>query len=168
MIVNDSFIDQSVRYSYVATPHEGGLAVRDETPGKYVVHNETVLAGNSRIELATSRRTFLKKGLVAGVGAALVYVAPSFSSVYAKRAYAGITAPIPFVYGDANQDGVFGWDDFDLLYEWVLGPPPPMPERGSPAFVKADVNGDEILDVLDLILFIQRLNGEIDKFPVEE
>lgn len=77
--------------------------------GKNVVHNETVLVGNTRSGLATTRRTFLKKGLVAGAGAALVYVAPSFTSVYAQRAYAGITAPCDckdqLLFGDWVPEG---------------------------------------------------------------
>ncbi|MDA1280448.1 MAG: twin-arginine translocation signal domain-containing protein [Chloroflexi bacterium] len=43
--------------------------------------------------LSASRRSFLKKGLAAGVGAAAIYVAPSMSSAIAHRAYAGITGP---------------------------------------------------------------------------
>jgi len=38
-----------------------------------------------------SRRDFLKKGAIAGAAAAAMYVAPQFSTVTAKRAYAGIT-----------------------------------------------------------------------------
>ena len=38
-----------------------------------------------------TRRKFLRRGALAGLGAAALYVAPSMSSTRAKRAYAGIT-----------------------------------------------------------------------------
>ena len=38
-----------------------------------------------------TRRIFLRRGAVAGLGAAALYVAPSMSSTRARRAYAGIT-----------------------------------------------------------------------------
>jgi hypothetical protein len=64
----------------------------------------------------TTRRDFLKKGAAVGAAAAVMYVAPSMSSVTAKRAYASITgsdgcspsSPFTWTTGATPSEG-YAW-----------------------------------------------------------
>lgn len=69
------------------------------------------------------------------------------------------------VYGDSNQDGVFGLDDLYLLMDWLDGAPPPMPEKGSRAFLATDVDGNQQIDWYDFFQFLDVLNGVSPGFP---
>ncbi len=53
--------------------------------------DETPERGRSR--WLVTRRSFLMKGAVAGAAATALYVAPQFTSTYARRAYAQVTGP---------------------------------------------------------------------------
>ena len=70
------------------------------------------------------------------------------------------------VFGDSNQDGVFDFDDLDRLTQWLFGQLP-FPPSDSQAFIASDVNGDDVIDFLDVDLYINHLLGIIDRFPVE-
>lgn len=69
----------------IFTHQRGGVAMTDD-----VVNTEESTEQPTSGSLV-KRRTFLKKGAVAGIGVAALYMTPQFSSVYAKPAYAGIT-----------------------------------------------------------------------------
>ena len=71
------------------------------------------------------------------------------------------------LYGDLNQDSVFSQLDLDLLMNMIFWPPPILPQPGTLAFLVTDVNGDGVLDLDDLLLFMQHLDGDISVFPVE-
>jgi hypothetical protein len=71
------------------------------------------------------------------------------------------------LYGDADQNGIFDWNDLLTLTNWLVGPPPPMPAPGTLPFIASDVNGDGMLDWLDYSLFQDKLTGAISRFPVE-
>ena len=59
--------------------------------------------------LTVDRRSFLKKGAVAGAGVAALYVAPKFSSAFARPAYAAATpAPLIVISAVLNFSGT-GW-----------------------------------------------------------
>jgi hypothetical protein len=73
---------------------------------------------------------------------------------------------VNLVYGDANQDGQFTGDDIYLVVDWVIGRKP-LPQVGSASFVAADVDGGGSIEADDAVLMIDRLLGELDKFPVE-
>jgi hypothetical protein len=78
-----------------------------------------------------------------------------------------ISSEEDLVYGDSNLDGVFDYQDLETLMMWVFGQVP-FPPEGSLEFIVSDVNADGVLDSIDMDLYVLKLMGLIDVFPVEE
>lgn len=71
--------------------HRRARAAKSETRGISKVESSAHRSNG----LSVTRRLFLKKAGIAGLGAAAVYVAPQFSTTRSKRAYAGISGATP-------------------------------------------------------------------------
>ena len=78
-----------------------------------------------------------------------------------------ISSEEDLVYGDSNLDGVFDEQDLNTLMMWIFGQLP-FPPAESLEFIVSDVNGDGVLDSTDMDLYVSKLMGLIDVFPVEE
>ena len=70
------------------------------------------------------------------------------------------------LHGDASLSGTFGISDVLLVIDWLVGKvaePAPVEE----AFLAADVDGDSLITLSDVIRMIHKLVGKIELFPVE-
>lgn len=74
--------------------------------------------------------------------------------------------PTGIIYGDLNADGKITVADVSDFIRIILGITT-MPPKGSGKFVSADVNGDNIINTVDLNLVVDRVLGRINKFPIE-
>lgn len=70
------------------------------------------------------------------------------------------------LYGDVDNDGDFDIFDIFSVAKMIVGIDP-MPEVGSTKFIVADVNGDMVIDGVDIALMFAVLTGDEEKFPVE-
>ena len=70
------------------------------------------------------------------------------------------------LYGDSDLNGRFEFADLNRLVDFVLGRTPVA--AGSPAFANSDVNGDEVVDMQDVNLYVDCLLKRIDRFPRQE
>ena len=76
------------------------------------------------------------------------------------------------LYGDTNLNGVLNLnfpDDIDdfLLLRAILELKAPVPAPGSPQFIVSDVNANNMLEILDALLFLDLGFGVISEFPAD-
>ena len=77
-----------------------------------------------------------------------------------------LTVTVNRVYGGASLSGTFDIQDLLLVIDWLLGRVAP-PAPGTEAFIAADVDGDSVVELGDVIWMVHRLVGKISEFPVE-
>lgn len=69
----------------------------------------------------------------------------------------------PAYYGDLDMDGEVTMEDYKLVFKYWGGHIDLTPEQ----LIRADVNGDGVVDDIDVSLIADYINGTIDKFPIE-
>lgn len=96
-----------------------------------------------------------------------VVVSVAVFAIMTRLSESGVNlSPVPFVYGDINQNGAFGMEDVNYLSDVILQRIK-APVKGSSAFRAGDVNGDIKVDITDMNLMVDKILGRISLFPVE-
>ena len=95
-----------------------------------------------------------------------IYVLRLTASDGQLTAFDDLIVTVNRVYGDASLSGTFDIQDLLLVIDWLLGKFA-QPASGTLAFVAADVDGDSVVEMGDVILMVNRLVGKIAEFPVE-
>jgi hypothetical protein len=125
--------------------------------------NEDVTSSASYDSSADSFATVSTSGLVSAVAVGSADITVTYGG---KEDTVTVTvSPVPIKYGDINNSGIVTGADASIALKAAIGLL--TLDQDDKQFIRADVNGDNKVDVKDAVLIIKFANGRITKFPVE-
>jgi len=72
-----------------------------------------------------------------------------------------------FVYGDVNGDSIVSTNDIEIIKSYILGLPHGF-SYNQYGQLAADVDGNGSINTIDVAHIIRFVQGQIDKFPVQQ
>ena len=160
----DVVLDTTIPFAPRSSVSISGVVNDDGLPNLPggVTHSWTKFSGRGKVIITdpaslTTAASFKRPG---------IYVLRLTADDSEHTAFGDLTVTVKRVYGGASLNGKFDIRDILLVIDWLLGRIDP-PALGTEAFTAADVDGDSVVKLRDVMWMVFKLMGNVAEFPAE-